>query len=528
MTILRLRYLCWLAALCCGCPASSAPAGSDTGVVSMPSAAPAMIEQGLAQAVLAAVPAPAKSDPRTPIELAAAACSGPEGKWLCFKVPQPKTVMALGTTPITPASWSVPAWFVDDQNISGNASDGNACTTSGSPCRTKAEIVYHRWGTSSPYINGTVVTITYLSADVDGSDPGYFTPQFMNGGRLIHTASLPTPTFVGTLLAVTAKNTATNQALQSTFTVASGAVAARMLLVNSTRGNSRAFAQRNVSGATWQLDQPYAPYTSGIPFIIAENNAWANGDAIQGYALLPVNLAVIGGTERDFIAPYSAAHLVQQINVFNPTPFGNFYADGAAYFGFVESSSNFNLSIDGPTSQAVASSVVNCSLKQVLIANSPPTIPTAIVTGGNFHDLRISGGSVSGDPIIDAGGHCTLINPIPALGAMYLDGANLFLQGYTYLGGAIYGTGSLTINGGSTLDIEGLTGVQALPMATIYMGRFAGPTTGYSNATSAGVTTVHGGITVNGTNLDAAAGATGFGGYAYGGGATICKQGVQP
>ena len=97
------------------------------------------------------------------------------------------------------------AWFVDPQNVTTTASDNNTGLTSGAALRTKAEII-RRWGTNSPILNGINVVITYLSADTNGNDPGIFKPFFLNGATLTHTSPLPTASFTGSLLAVTAKN----------------------------------------------------------------------------------------------------------------------------------------------------------------------------------------------------------------------------------------------------------------------------------------------------------------------------------
>jgi hypothetical protein len=86
----------------------------------------------------------------------------------------------------------------------------------------------------------------------------------------------------------------------------------------------------------------------------------------------------------------------------------------------------------------------------------------------------------------------------------------------------LYGGGTLNVFGGSYAFLGTATGNKTVTM------KLNGLTTGYSNATTAGTTVVHGGITINAANLDAASGASGFGGYAYGGGAAIVATGAQP
>ena len=213
------------------------------------------------------------------------------------------------------------AWFVDPQNVSGTASDENTGLDATHALVNKKEI-FRRWGyTWSPNIVGINVLVTYLSPDSvgdgSGTDPGLFAPNLIQGATFKQIAVLPAATFTGTLLAVTAKSRAVGgTALRSTFTVATGAVAVNMMLVNATRGNSRAFAQRNTGAGLWQISQPFAP-AAGVGFPSAtEVDTWANGDAITGYALMPINIARVGGQVVDYQAGFAGpGHIVQQMSI---------------------------------------------------------------------------------------------------------------------------------------------------------------------------------------------------------------------
>lgn len=526
-----------LVALCVGCPAgTSAPLGRpDAGPVSVPSAAPSAEpvteEEALTRVMPSALPvaAPPPKETRTAAQLAQAACTGPGGKWLCSRVKPPPQVMAFGSNPIQPIAWSVPAWFVDIANVSGNASDGNACTTSGAPCLTKAEIIYHRWGTPSPTINGVNVVITYLSSDTTDNDPGVFTPTFINSGTLTHTTPLPAASFTGTLLVVTAKAVATNQPLTSTFTTTTGAIATKMLLVNATHP-SRAWAIRNTAGGTWLISQPFVAYAgTGFP-IFTEVDTWANGDAVSGYALTRVLLSKIGGTTSGITGAFTPSHIVQQLDIFQPVN-GVLIADQNAWFVVIECSSSFSLSAgnayNGVTPNIVGNS--NFFLADISSLGPPATVSLSIVGGAefSFHGVNMFVGT---DTIL--GHHGILAGGNYGIGSIYMEpttGGDLQISGLALMSsGTLYGSsGALTVAGGE-LDIIGATAVTRLAIPTLYLGHFGAPTSGYSNLTTAGVAVVHLVGSLTPAAIDAAAGAAGFGGYAYGGGGTISKVGAQP
>lgn len=441
--------------------------------------------------------------------------------------PTPTRFGASGGTPspINPASWSVPAWFVDPGNSSTNASDSNNCTTSGTPCLTKAQI-FQRWGTNSPNLS-TTVTITYLSADTTGTDPGIFTPNFYPGGILVNTASLPAASFTGTLLAVTAKSASGNQALRSTFTVTTGAVAVNMLLVNTTRGNSRAFAQRNTGGGLWQISQPLTPYSgTGTP-ANTEVDTWANGDSINGYALLNVNLAVVGGNTVQAQAGFAGPqNIVSNMTVWDSQATDDpFLLSGTAETALVESV------VTRAFTYAAAPGPLRTQVSNVSINIISFSLPTSGFSSAPF----ISGGILNGftsldsvvfqkDTIIVSSN--SVCNNCTFNSSVCIDSGTLkFIGQSSAVSGVIlYGGGTINVGGG----VFGYVSTAASTFPLTGGLQLNGVATGYSNSTTAGVTTIHGGITLNPTNLDAAAGAAGFGGYAYGGGATLIKGTVQP
>jgi hypothetical protein len=434
----------------------------------------------------------------------------------------PTRVWERGASVVIETARAQATWFVDKQNVEGTSSDENDGKTGATALRTDAE-VYRRWGnTWTPNLKGaTAFTIFYLSESTDGSDPTFYAPNLEDGASFTQQASQSPAAFTGTLLAVTAKNHATNTALQSTFTPTTGAIAAGMVLVNSTRGNSRAIAVRNLGGGNWLLSQPMAAYAGGFPSF-TEVDTWANGDAITGVVPKSIDIARIGAQAATLDASFDPAHLLQLITI----------VDANATAGRLLVDSQLACLENCPCERGI----VMTSGATLLAENA--TLDTAfdIVTpgelawgggtmgktgfgsiiksdwfGSNIWQDTIVGGTISveGDP-----------------GTVYIDtAATLDLNNrnqMTVPTQAIYGPGTLNVVG--SLTCEG-TATAMLPVATK---KLNGVATGYSNATAAGVTTVHGGIALTSANLDAAAGAAGFGGYAYGGGATISLSGVQP
>jgi hypothetical protein len=416
------------------------------------------------------------------------------------------------------------AWFVDP--VAG--SDENTGLTSLTAVKHKAELA-RRWGTWSPTFNGATVTITYVSADAGGgNDPGQFAPVFLNGAVLVQTAALPATSFTGSLLAVTAKARASNQALNSTFTTTTGAIAANLLLVNATRGNSRAWAVRNLGAGNWLLSQPQAAFAGGTSFPAnSEVDTWANGDAISGYALLNVDQAVIGGVAAGQ-QPGGAgpSHIVSNLTIFDPgVNSDSCIVDPTALVSLVECGATRivctrPLGLVGGRLQ-----VFNCDLQIGSTLQSNPNQGALITSGVLTGRLSHHWADYQSDVVFTSINNTTIIQNAQLSGVgQYLDGVTLKLVGWTQgVGTVFYGSGTLNQVQGAFL----YTGVAATQFPLSGGLQLAGVATGYSNVTTAGSTALHQ-LALTGANLDAAAGAAGFGGLAWGAGAVFSKSGVQP
>lgn len=409
----------------------------------------------------------------------------------------------------------VVSWYVSP----ASGSDDNAGTSADAPLKTKNEII-RRWGTHEPVLSGQAFSITYLSSDTDSSDPGDFRPTLTQQASLTHTAPLPAPSFVGTLGAVTPNNPAGNQALQATFVASSGAVAANLLLVNATRGGSRAWVQRNVSGGTWQLTQPLTPYSgSGFPES-AQVNTWAEGDEVSGYALVAVDLVRLGGLLTEFTASFGNAHLAYQLA---------FYSAGASSLGD-------NLIVADTTTVFLAECAVARDLSVENISTVTPQISNCAVSGATS---QVKTATMYGGYVTSPYGQWDLLDNVIVQGGASLFGPEIFLEGVAIDGtvdtfgnptvfvnddpeidGAIYacnGVGTYDQASGVAYYFGSATDIFAVP--TLLVGR---QSTAYSVTTAGGVATIYGPIALSGPNLDAAAGAAGFGGFATSlGGASI-------
>ena len=115
--------------------------------------------------------------------------------------------------------------------------------------------------------------------------------------------------------------------------------------------------------------------------------------------------------------------------------------------------------------------------------------------------------------------------------------ANFFVQHTAYLDtGAVLNVSGTSANttlgslfGPGTLNVASGTFQWGFPSSTITVGaiQLNSKSTGYSLVTDAGSTQVFGGIPLSQATFVAPAGDAGFGGYAFGGGATI-TNGAQP
>lgn len=436
--------------------------------------------------------------------------------------------------PVYQASWAQAAWYIDPANSSTCASDTNktcsiaTCGTSGDgPCVTYAQVAA-RWGTYAPRIRQATV-VTFLSSQPDNTDPVIWKPYVENGGYTEIAAALPTAAQTGTLASVVAKNRATPQLLNAT--IGAGG-AAGQLIVNTTHP-SRAFLYTNSSGNAWNMTQPIAPLT--IPFnpfpAGTEVDTWANGDAFSVYTLLSVDVVdyeptwVAGVTsvagDSGFIYQVSVpaigqspqlnlnANIVVLDSVLNPTTTVTSQDVGIQGFFAINVYDPFALYCSGPAS-------INSNVQSFFMIR------------GGFQIILVAPAiSMSRDVIFGIGTYGVSMGVGNALlSNFYISATNTWdAYGITQVTAPVWGPGTLNAVGQGRIKYPTGSGAAAANLLTTGLQINQGTTAcSHSNATPDVVSC---GITLSAANLDAAQGASGFGGLAYvPGGGSITSGGL--
>jgi hypothetical protein len=209
------------------------------------------------------------------------------------------TVSGL-TTPLTgfsipntaaPAngSWSVANWYIDP--VGG--SDSNSCTSSGSPCKTYAQVA-QRWGTYCPRLR-QATAIEFLNSQSDNTDPVYMCPYIENGAavELFGVRGSGQQIATGTFSGVSARSQTGSGSL-TTVTLTSGLTAGEYV-VDNTRG-SVAVLNTNTSGNVWTTSQPLLAVTPPHNATLIPEDTWVNGDSYTVYQPVKVNLVQVTPT----------------------------------------------------------------------------------------------------------------------------------------------------------------------------------------------------------------------------------------
>jgi hypothetical protein len=397
-------------------------------------------------------------------------------------------------------------WSIDPLN--GN--DESSGLNSANALKTKAEL-YRRWGyTWKPNLNGIAVTVTQQNPDTAPGDSGFFEPNLLNGASFRYTSTTfsSAPAFVGTLLAVTAKNAATNTPLQSTFTTVSGGpILKDMILVNVTRGNSAAAVNAFGAGSA-TIDQPLAPQTLGQFPTTTNVDTWANGDVIHGFLPMAVDLARVGG-------------VVASVNV-NDGP--QFQVDGITFSDLSENGGDITFDL------GCYPLINNCIVRKVSAISGSAAIQGFFVgvgfalgvtgNGGAIFSYQFSGGHFESNVTCVAGAAFTN-NPTAQNSVSLVNGrisdtfygtasASLATRGLCVVAGPVFGAWPINAQQG----FISYTAPAATAFPTSGALSINGQANAYSLSTTAGVTTWHQ-TTLTAAHLDATpSGAAAFGGLA--------------
>lgn len=522
-----MRWRLWLLALVASCSSSSVPS-------SPPAPAP-VAAQGNARAArhLPASPATARPltlDTRPQEQVDQSACADSAGSWRCRGVRQAAIFASGGRPPLTPASWSVPYWAVDNSSSTTCASDANTCTsaTCGAagigPCKTVGEVA-SRWGTNTPSL--AQVTVLQLLSD-DVAENVALDPRVMQGGAFYFIGT-PTQVNWGTsaLGAVTSKNRATSTLLQANLGQAASVAVGSMLYDTTHPG--RAWVD-SATGNVATLTQPMVPNTPAAPShyvpFPAEVDTWATSDVFAVMRPTKVRLTELLPRQAAGDTTVSTGTLSYIGGIWNIDPSGvgtsqfltntSVYISESRFDSFVvyEGSSIQPASFLGSTGNcwfAGAGAFNGAWMSGGAIATTaaPRTYPvTFLGSNGLDGDLVLHGLAA-----VQTNGSQN--NAESLLSLVFLDNevdvyTQVNVSQNEYGSTAIYGTYTLNVKRGGVLTY-------VAPATSTFLGtptlKFTTSTTGCS-VTNASPAVWNCGINLTPTTLAAAAGASGFGGSA--------------
>jgi hypothetical protein len=184
-------------------------------------------------------------------------------------------------------TWSQANWYVDP--VAGN--DGNSGLSPATAVKAITGGIIYKWGTREPILQQNT-TIFLLKSETLNQEAAALAPIMVFGSVF---GIVGTPLFVTTMVlgTVTAKNRSTPQLLTSTGFGGPG-LAVGQLVINTSRGNSRAFIQA-ISGGTATFCQPMAQLSiadaAAFPAPCPqENDSWTTGDTVNVYTVPALNI----------------------------------------------------------------------------------------------------------------------------------------------------------------------------------------------------------------------------------------------
>lgn len=458
-----------------------------------------------------------------------AACTAADGTWRC-KLAKPQTFGASSASPIIPSSWTVANWFVNKST----GSDQNPCTSSGSPCATKQEIWVHRLGCfgapmDCPRFQQTT-TLEQDASDTDNNDPLYAHVALEKGASFIVKGGTVAGT-AATFTRSTAKNrtAGANALLSGSFSA--GVPAVGMLVVNTTRGNSRAWIESSAGGANWNLTQPFAPVTpptgNAVP---AEVDTWVSTDSVTLINPIAINISDISGVQTDTTGSFNNHVYLYNANIFDPLGVFNDNITIGTQIFIDECSLQREAAFIG-TTDSYARIQINAQFLgglNTVGGGAVDAFVDPIFVGGSVQNIAefASSPAFDGDFIQD-------VNMTTGAGTQfgfYFMGGNLAMNGSPnaieklfYNNSIIYGATAKTFGVHGSGHVVNLTGNTFANTLTFPGNISINASTTACSATAAGV--INCGISITPAHLDAAAGAAGFGGTAFAfGGAGISNN----
>lgn len=427
----------------------------------------------------------------------------------------------------TPLTWTQSTWFIDPTNSQGTSSDNNSGLTSGTSLLTWKGFISKMGGTNSPTLKQTT-TVTFLSSHTNNTDPVVWSPIMAQGSRAQIQGTTPTTTAaVFTLSASKSRTAGSNSLLAGSFSA--GTIAPGVMIQNTTAAkSSRAFIYKSAGGSNWDLSQPFALQVPPSVTAPTEVDTWASTDTVNVLSTIQVNIASFQPTLLDFDGYADNLSSIYQLTIFDPTSvgFNPCYVNGSVILQEVLSQRFISTTTPNPFEAVTLYNVA---------ANGGIVHEAGVVSMfGGYIQTALQGLStyeLDGDVIIGNASSPFLFAGTHILALVYLDtlvtidDGDIIFRTLSYGSHVIYGSASGTFEFGGVSHGVMNTGTftAGWTAPTLVTGvSLNGATTANSIAYSANVGTIHNGITTSVANLDAAAGAAGFGGTAFNlGGASI-------
>ncbi len=446
--------------------------------------------------------------------------------------------IVLGSGPLlsgTPLTWTQATWYIDPANSSAAASDNNSGLTSGAPLLTFKGLISKWGGTTSPTLRQST-NVTFLSSHTDNTDPVILDVLLGNGANFTLQGTTPTTVSTGVVLSGTTAKSRTAGSNSLLITTLGSSGAAGQLVQNTTVGKtSRAWSYKSLGGNSFSMTQPLVlitpPTTAGSG--PAEVDTWANTDTVNLLHPISINIAKVSASQLDPNGGFNNQLYVYQCTVLDPVSVGSSLLEIKTNVQFTECAIQRYLSLQG--GGAYGRGFANCLILGGGLAttsgtttNNDPFIVAGALVASTFGTNMNGVALFDGDVII--GDILTLGNG-GAFGCCYLDaqvtvGGNSTVGSSDYNGfvGVVYGSGANTINLQGTSRMANLHGtfVPVLTAPGLITGvKLNGSATGHS-VIPGSPDVFNGGIATTPANLDATAGASGFGGTAFNfGGASI-------
>jgi hypothetical protein len=393
---------------------------------------------------------------------------------------------------------------------------GNTAATG--PVFDKWSSLVQAWGTYAPLLTQNT-TIVFASSHPDNTDPVIWAPFVARGAQVSMVGAAPIVTFSGALSGVTPKNRSAGS--NSLLTASLVGVTAGSRIQNVSHPSS-AFVYKSLGAGSFNVTQPMQSTggAGGNP-IPNEVDTWANGDNYQVQSLTVVNLA--------YIAPVCVDGLVSGITLWQihgKSPGGDsLFIDASAapvniFECVLDRTVTWYAGVMGLQSANVFySGGLNGVGEALIVGGAFPTGMTTCQLSGNNYWILLDGDLIVGTAQASFTGNIVL-------GAVAIDGVTAVFavaavqQGQLNYGVAsTYGTanGNLNFAGNSHFSLDGGQGLTFTNTWTAPTIVASGVRLGSALAGNSvtGAFAFAGGITLTPAHLDAAAGASGFGGAAF-------------